>query len=364
MLKILGETPMPFPQTPSHKLCQNLKGGDVMNMKLEQEIYVGLDTHRNTIHGTAMNKKGEVIRSDNFSNDKETLQDFMKDFPTWNTVIAIEACNFWRGCYKILTEKGFKVKLANPVTCHKIAHEKKTDKVDSKILADLSRVNYLPEVYIPSDEICELRDLTRHKMNFTRFKVRIQNKIKSCLSRNGISYKDELWTKDGICWLNEQKSDEINSLLKLYETIKTEEEAIKQKIEKVSSAKKETSLLETIPGIGYFGATLIYAEIGNIERFPTVKHLHAYAGAAPGIYQSGTKTRMPTRKSVNYWLKWITMQCAGRLTLKNTKPNKLRNYYFKVRDKKGWKTARKATARKLLTVIWYVLHEKIPYRES
>ena len=81
----------------------------------------------------------------------------MKEFPSWNTVIAIEACNFWRGCYKILKEMGYTIKLANPVTCHKIAHEKKTDKVDSKILADLTRVNYLPEVYIPTDEIVTIK---------------------------------------------------------------------------------------------------------------------------------------------------------------------------------------------------------------
>ena len=332
-------------------------------MNLEQ-IYVGLDTHRETIHGTALDKNGGVIKSNAFPNTREALQDFVKEFPTWNTTIAIEACNFWRGCHKILKEKGYNVKLANPVICHKIAHEKKTDKVDSKILADLSRVNYLPEIYIPSDEINALRDLTRHKMHFTRFKVRIQNKIKSCLSRNGMSYEDDLWNKEGLQWLKELKNYEIDSFLSLYKSIKKEEDVIKEKIEKVAQSKKETTLLETIPGIGYFGATLIYAEIGDIKRFPTIKYLHAYAGVAPGIYQSGTKTRMPSRKSVNYWLKWIVMQCAGRVALKNIKPNKLRNYYLKIKDKKGWKTARKATARKMLTIIWFVLNKNIPYRES
>ena len=332
-------------------------------MNLEQ-IYVGLDTHRETIHGTALDKNGGVIKSNAFPNTREALQDFVKEFPTWNTTIAIEACNFWRGCHKILKEKGYNVKLANPVICHKIAHEKKTDKVDSKILADLSRVNYLPEIYIPSDEINALRDLTRHKMHFTRFKVRIQNKIKSCLSRNGISYEDDLWNKEGLQWLKGLKNYEIDSFLSLYKSIKKEEDVIKEKIEKVAQNKKETTLLETIPGIGYFGAALIYAEIGDIKRFPTVKYLHAYAGVAPGIYQSGTKTRMTTRRSVNYWLKWIVIQCAGRLTLKNTKTNKLRNYYLRIKDKKGWKTARKATARKLLTIIWFVLNKNIPYQES
>jgi len=332
-----------------------------MNLK---QIYVGLDTHRETIHGTALDENGGIIKCNAFPNTREALQDFVKDFPTWNTTIAIEACNFWRGCHKILKEKGYNVKLANPVICHKIAHEKKTDKVDSKILADLSRVNYLPEIYIPSDEINALRDLTRHKMHFTRFKVRTQNKIKSCLSRGGISYEVDLWNKEGLQWLKEMKNYEIDSFLSLYQLISKEEDIIKKKIDKVAKSKKETTLLETIPGIGYFGASLIYAEIGDIKRFPTVKYLHAYAGVAPGIYQSGTKTRMPSRKSVNYWLKWIVMQCAGRVALKNIKPNKLRNYYLKIKDKKGWKTARKATARKMLTIVWYILNKNIPYQES
>ncbi len=70
-------------------------------MNLEQETYIGLDTHRETIHGTALDKMGEIIRSEKFKNAKEALCEFMKDFPTWNTIVAIEACNFWRGCYKI-----------------------------------------------------------------------------------------------------------------------------------------------------------------------------------------------------------------------------------------------------------------------
>lgn len=333
-------------------------------MNLLEEIYIGLDTHRETIYGTAIDKKGNIVCSEAFPNRKESLIDFMKAFGTWNTLVALEACNFWRGCYKILKEIGYRVKLADPVKCHQIAREKKTDKIDSKILADLLRVNYLPEVYIPSEEICALRDLTRHKINFTRFKVRVQNRIKANLSRSGVSYDNDLWNKEGVSWLQSSQSEEIQSLLRLYETTAHEEKLIKEKINRVAAAHADVALVETIPSIGYFGAALIYAEIGDIKRFPTLKHLHAYAGVAPGIYQSGTKTRMPQRRAVNYWLKWILIQCAGRLTLKNTKASKLRNYYFKVRDKKGWKTARKATARKLLTVIWHVLNEKTPYRES
>lgn len=330
-------------------------------MNIGEEVYIGLDTHRETIHGTALKSDGEIICSIDFPNNPEALKEFMKGFYPWYSHIAIEACNFWRGPYKILRELGYKIKLANPVKTSQISKDKKTDEVDSKILADLYRVGYLPEVYIPTDEILALRDLTRHKINLMRLKIRLQNKIKAQLSRNGIAYEKKLWKKEGIAWLRNLKNYEIEGLLRIWELLSKEESTVKRKIEKISRRKDETILLETIPGIGYYGAMIIYAEIGDIDRFPTPKHLQAYSGFSPGIHQSGTKTKMPKRGNVNYWLKFIINQCSGRTTLKKCK---LQRHYFRVRKKKGWRTARKSTGRLMLSIIWHVLKEKIPYQES
>lgn len=330
-------------------------------MNLGQNTYVGLDTHRETINGTALDTNGNIICNCDFPNTKEALTEFMKGFYTWNTNIAIEACNFWRGPHKILKELGYKVKLANPIKCRQIARDKKTDKVDSKILADLIRINYLPEVYIPDEEILSLRDLTRNKISIMKMRVKIQVKIKSCLSRNGIAYPEKIWNLEGFRWLKKINDEEINGYLRIFEIVKKEENVLKRKIEKIVQNKEEMLLLKSIPGIGYFGAALIYAEIADINRFTSPKYLHAYSGTAPGIHQSGTKTHPSKRKEVNYWLKWIIGQCSGKVTLKKSK---LQNYYFKIRKKKGWKAARKSVARKMLTIIWFVLREKIPYHES
>lgn len=56
---------------------------------------------------------------------------------------------------------------------HDTAANKKTDKVDARILADLLRTQYLPEVWIPTDEIIELQEITRHKSRLTRTRVQI-----------------------------------------------------------------------------------------------------------------------------------------------------------------------------------------------
>lgn len=330
-------------------------------MQLGQEAYIGLDTHKETIHGTAVDKNGDEICSYSFPNGKDALKEFLKAFPVWNASIAMEACGIWRGCYKILRELGYKVKLANPLKCHELAGCKKTDKVDSKILADLLRTGYLPETYIPSDEIMALRDLTRHKCHLTRLKVKIMNKIKAYLLREGIPYESKIWNEKGIEWLKSLNNDQLNDFIKLFEITWNQEKITTKKISNLSRMKVETSLLSSIPGIGDFGSALIYAEIGDIDRFPTAKHLNAYAGVAPGIYQSGSKSRMTTRKQVDYWLKWIIMECAGRAA---TNEKRFQKYYFVLKSKKGWKTARKALARKMLSIAWHILKDKVPYHES
>lgn len=329
-------------------------------MDLGQEVYIGLDTHKETIHGTALDKNGQVICSYNFPNGEEAMKVFLKGFKPWSTKIAIEACGIWRGPYKILSKLGYEIKLANPLKCHQISKDKKTDKVDSRILADLLRVEYLPEVYIPSEDILKLRDLTRHKCNLMRLKVRVQNKIKMSLLREGLPYNKKIWNKKGIDWLKSLNDEKIDDFVKQLELILKQENVTLKKIASIVRMKEGTALLKTIPGIGDYGAALIYAEIGDVTRFPTPKHLHAYAGVTPGIYQSGSKTKTSKRKEVNYWLKWIVGQCAGRSTLINCRFQK---YYFKIKQKKEWKTARKATARKMLSVVWHVLSKKEPYHE-
>ena len=45
-------------------------------------------------------------------------------------------------------------------------------------------------------------------------------------------------------------------------------------------------IIDTIPGIGKYGALSLAAEIGDIDRFPREDNIFSYAGLVPRIYQS------------------------------------------------------------------------------
>jgi len=142
-----------------------------------QKLYAGVDIHKNKYVGCIMDATGKVVREYTFAPTKEGAESFLSGIPI--EAIAIESCGMWRAALNLFRDLGQTVKLSSAKKTHDIACRKKTDKIDAKILANLLRTGFLPEVYIPSDEMLNLRDLCRHKSNLTRSRVACQNKIKS-----------------------------------------------------------------------------------------------------------------------------------------------------------------------------------------
>ena len=265
-----------------------------------------------------------------------------------------------QGTFRMFSDLGYTVKLANAKKTHDIAANKKTDKVDARILADLLRTQYLPEVWIPTDEIIELREITRHKSRLTRTRVQIQNKIKSTLLMKGISYKKKIWNESCLQQL-ETLDPQLKSFIHLYRVYKDEEKQVKRRIENMARNKNSPSLLITLRGVGPLSALIIYAEIGDIHRFTSPKALVSYAGLCPGIYQSGDTMKTKKNTMVNKWLKWILYECSGKAIRLDPRFTK---YFNKMNAKKSYQVARRATARKMLSIIWYMLMKREPYYDG
>ena len=273
----------------------------------------------------------------------------------------IEACGIWRGAHNLFTELGYTVKLANTLKTNRIACKKKTDKVDAKILADLLRTNYLPEVFIPDERMLELRDLVRHKCNLTRLKVRIMNKIKGYLLRAGIPYNKKIWNEKALTQLRKLEKEELNDLVDSYWFFRKKEQEHLRKIGNISRNTRLSALLATHPGIGEFGSLMMVAEIADVTRFADAKHLLGYAGLVPGIHQSADKSHSVQNHAVNKWLKWILTECSSRAAMFDSGYVAL---FAKVKKRKGFKVAKREIARKMLRTVYYMLKNEEPYHAS
>ena len=324
-----------------------------------KKLYAGLDTHKETIYCVVLEKDGTPYRHGNIRYTKESLQNFFVDIPTSCLKIAIESSGLWRGVYKILRDLGYEVVLGDPLKVHQIANRRKTDRGDARILADLLRNDYLPLVYIPDENTMELRDLARHRARLVRLRSMLKCRIKAYLLMEGESY-GEIRTKKALEELKGM-NPKIANLVRIIEAINAEIRLVSKDVGAISRNGSLSSLLRTIPGVGEFSSLMILGEIGDIKRFKKPKSLVSYAGLCPGVHQSADTCYTVPNKACNKWLKWIMTECSGRAIMMD---NRYMRHYYRIKQRRGFKIARRSTGRKMLTDIWYILTKEEPFMDS
>lgn len=188
----------------------------------------------------------------------------------------------------------------------------------------------------------------------------MQLKIKGYLLRAGVKYDKRIWTIKALSEI-EKQDDNIRNLINVYWCLKDQEKEVMKRIRNIANNKRLSRLLMSMPGIGEYSSLLVLAEIGDIKRFKTAKQLVNYAGLCPGIHQSACREYSVPNHAVNKWLKWILIECSGRASMLD---GRFQNHYHRVKQRKGFQTARRSTARKMITIIYHMLKNEEPYRAS
>jgi integron integrase len=184
--------------------------------------YVGIDYHKRYSVVTAIDEKGQVIRTKRLDNRHEPFQAFFSSLDGPSEAV-LEATRTWGVLYDLLEETDGveSVTLAHSLKVRAIAEAKiKTDKIDSHTLAQLLRVDLIPAAYIPSKETRSFKDMIRQRVFLVRMRTRLKNRIHVLLDRRhippppvtdifgkgGTSYRKTLqhyanWTRKYQCYL-------------------------------------------------------------------------------------------------------------------------------------------------------------------
>jgi transposase len=339
--------------------CDNYhEGGKTM-----EEIYAGIDVHRDYGVACVQNPKGETIDEFRFRNDVEGINEAKARLGKSNAHVAIESTgNMWVVLWDKLEESGLDLHLVHPLKTKAIASNKlKNDKLDAKMLAKLLRGDMLVCSYVPPRDVRDEREKVRLRGSLVRMRTQVVNKIRSILHKYCIKYKGSLHQNAGMEFLRTLELRPVDTLaIKSYlETLKT----LNDEIESVNSQianndSEEIRLLMSIPGIDYYSAVLIFSEIGDISRFPSHNKLASWAGLVPSMHQSGTSfyngriTKEGSRR-----LRWILIQCAHTAIRANSKLNE---FYSNIAKRRGDNKAVVAVARKLVKIIYAVLSSRSP----
>jgi transposase len=264
--------------------------------------------------------------------------------------------------YDLLKDEGYDVRVAHPLMVKAIAYAKvKNDKADARTLADLLRLDMIPECYIPSIETRELRDLSRRRHYFVSTRTMFKNKIHAELSRRWIDYsKGDLFTQTGKNYLKSLHIAAVDDYLDSIEFLDAKIKELDSEIKEQALQDEYAKLLVTVPGISYYGALLISSEIADIQRFPDPEHLCSYAKLAPGTHQSGDTQFQKVDHKGNRMLNWIMIQCVHVHVLNCN--SSITRHYNRIKETRGSKVAIVAAARKLMKALYMMLREERTFR--
>ena len=113
---------------------------------------------------------------------------------------------------------------------------------------------------------------------------------------------------------------------------------------------------------------MIHAEIGEIERFPSQRHLNSYAGLAPLSDDSADRHgRRHCSPACNHALRWALIEAVtGVLNSRGPRGRRLRKLYSRLTHggQCNKAQAKVAVARELAQLVFIVWRKRMPYSET
>jgi transposase len=319
-------------------------------------MYLGIDVHKRDAQVAVMDEAGKIVEEVRVEN--ANLDELAQRYA--GAQAAIEATSNYYHIHDTLSEH-LDVTVAHPKELNQIANsDKKTDRVDAKELARMVRLNSVPESYVPTDEIREARALVRGRQTLVEDRTKYANKVHGLLSDHGITEDVKPLSVEGREFLRELSlptpwNSLLESYLEVIETLTEEIHNLDEAIEQRAGSLKETQLLMTIPGVSYYTALTIYAELGEIDRFDGDKEVVSYVGLNPVIRESGdSRIEGSISKRGSGRVRWLLVQAANT-AVHTCNDEYLSRFYKRLASRKNSQKAIVATARKMLVSIYHML---------
>ncbi len=374
-------------------------------MKIVHKVCCGVDVHKKVIVATIATTNDENITTYK-TRDFPTFTSDLYAFARWLSsnncsLVCMESTGkYFIPVYRILEECGLKPFVAHPKFLRAIPGQK-TDRKDSKWIADLFKHGLVPFSYIPSRQIFELRDLTRYHSKLTNLRCGEKNRIQNSLTVSNImlsSVVSDSFGKAASAILKytldnpDQKDIDYSQFMqrrmkatpediaKAMDGSFSPEQAKKLKIayshldslnlclDNLNTAisllskpfEKQIELLCTMDGITPNSAVRIIAEIGNdMSVFLDSKHLCSWAGLSPQCNESAGKKKSVHISHAGQYLKPLLVQCA--LAAVKIKDSYFSFKYQALSKRRGKKRAIIAIARMMLTSIYHMLLNNVPF---
>ena len=366
----------------------------------------GLDVHKDSVFVCILNENG-ILFQDKIgvlTPDLERLVVVLHEHGA--AEVCMESTSiYWMPVWRIL-EPYFSLKLVNPYFIKQLPG-KKSDVKDAEWIATCLLKDLIRGSYVPEERIQQLRQYDRRIFDLNKDIVYKLTKLDAALQRCNIRISNYVSTTDGKSYqkvvekiaegttdpkvlaslihgriMNRVGKDVITASLTGVIT-QTDIDVIRQIRDEVTLAQKhrkecldkmeelcnrwfpdQMKNLQTVPGVSLRSATSVIAELGtDMSSFEDAAHLVSWSGLKPRNDESAGKIKSRKITHGNKFLRKTLIECSWAAAKTRGCLYNTFSYHQTVVRRKNKMKVQVAIARKMLTAIWFILHDKVPYRD-
>ena len=369
-------------------------------MRIVRPICCGLDVHKSVIVATIASTGEDGVTSYE-----------QRSFPTLNPDLArLRDWLLERGCPEVCMESTGKywIPVFNVLEGHVgvvVTHPKyvraikgkKTDRKDSRWIADLFKCDLVRTSFIPPRDIRECREIARYRAKLVGMRSSERNRYQNCMTVSNIGLGSVLSDCMGVtaravmgdlasgepfdearvrslirgsakakadlvvdsvrgCAIDDAQRFKISASLEHMEHLDALVAACEAELrERLAPHWAAVELAQTMPGVGELSAMLIISETGDdMSVFEDADHLASWAGLAPGCNESAGKRKSARTTRAGRYLKPVLVQCA-KAAARSKADGYFASKFEAVAKRRGRKKASVAVARMMVVCLWHML---------
>src|SRR3954469_4446806 len=334
-------------------------------------LHVGLDLSRTRLDVHAMNEAGAPVAVTTAAPDGGGLASLAYRLGEFGQPVTavIESMTGARFVHDQLELRGWTVEIADAVKVKGFAPLAcKTDKIDAWVLAELSRRDLVPAIWLPSPEVRGERERARWRLHLVGHRTALKNRIHATLMAFGHPCPvSDLFGAAGRRLLEglalpEPWAGDVAPALRLMDVLDGGVADCAAAPPREGADHRYVPTLMTAPGIGWVLGYTIAAEIGDIGRFPTAKKLVGYTGLCPSVDQSGGHDwRGSLAKNGPKYLRWALIEAATHAARHPVYRDRYQATKTRLGRQRGPSIARVDIARRLTEAIWHMLTTNKPF---
>jgi transposase len=321
--------------------------------------FIGLDLHKYYLVAYGVDEELNKVYGPRRV-DLTDVEEWIQKVVTPEDALVVETTANAFQLYDLLLPHAHSVTVVHPPHVALVVHSLvKTDKIAALQLARLLAKGLLESIWVPPQEIRDLRTLVGQRRKMINLKTQVKNRLQGVLHRYSVPVPDgPLFDSSHRSWWKELPVSKlelfrVQSDLAALDFAQEQVNKIEAQMAEWAVQDERIPLLFELSGLGLVTAVTLLSAIGDITRFPDADHLVGYAGLGARVHDSGlTLHTGGITKTGRREMRAVLVEAAQVAVLHD---KRWKAELDRLEPRLGRNKAIVAIARKMLVVVYHLL---------